>query len=145
MRLGSTVQRSSSFRLLCATNKPLEQEVAAGRFRSDLYYRINVVPLRVPPLRERRDDILPLALFFLDHFNRKFNKNAGPLQGEAIATLENAHWAGNVRELKHTIERAVVVNADGPIKSVDLGVCSGRGCGCRANPTAALPGSTQAF
>ena len=72
VRLGSTVQRPSNFRLVCATNKPLDQEVAAGRFRSDLFYRINVVPLRVPPLRERRDDILPLALFFLDHFNRKF-------------------------------------------------------------------------
>jgi two-component system response regulator HydG len=127
VRLGSTVQRPSNFRLICATNKPLEQEVAAGRFRSDLYYRINVVPLRVPPLRERRDDILPLCLFFLAHFNRKFNKNAGPLQGDAIATLENAHWAGNVRELKHTIERAVVVNAGGSVHSADLGVSSAAG------------------
>ena len=122
MRLGSTVQRPSSFRLICATNKPLEQEVAAGRFRSDLFYRINVVPLRVPPLRERRDDILPLALFFLDHFNRKFHKAAGPLQSDAIAALEAAHWAGNVRELKHTIERAVVINAGGPVALADLGL-----------------------
>ena len=124
VRLGSTVQRPSNFRLLCATNKPLEQEVAAGRFRSDLYYRINVVPLRVPPLRERRDDILPLALFFLDHFKRKFSKATGPLQSDAIATLENAQWTGNVRELKHTIERAVVINAGGPITSADLGLAS---------------------
>jgi DNA-binding NtrC family response regulator len=122
VRLGSTVQRQSNFRLICATNKPLEAEVAAGRFRSDLYYRINVVPLRVPPLRERREDILPLALFFLDHFNRKFNKTAGPLQPEAVASLEGAHWTGNVRELKHTIERAVVINAGGPISSADLGM-----------------------
>lgn len=124
VRLGSTVQRPSNFRLICATNKPLDLEVAAGRFRSDLYYRINVVPLRVPPLRERREDILPLALFFLDHFNRKFNKVAGPLQPDAIATLEAAHWAGNVRELKHTIERAVVINCDGPIATADLGIAS---------------------
>ncbi|MBL0151320.1 MAG: sigma-54-dependent Fis family transcriptional regulator [Ideonella sp.] len=122
VRLGSTVQRPSNFRLICATNKPLDQEVAAGRFRSDLYYRINVVPLRVPPLRERRDDILPLALFFLDHFNRKFGKAAGPLQSDAIAALEAAHWAGNVRELKHTIERAVVINRGGPIPVDDLGL-----------------------
>jgi transcriptional regulator with PAS, ATPase and Fis domain len=127
VRLGSTAQRPSNFRLICATNKPLDQEVAAGRFRSDLYYRINVVPLRVPPLRERRDDILPLCLFFLTHFNRKFNKNAGPLQGDAIATLENAQWAGNVRELKHTIERAVVVNTGGPVNSADLGVANASG------------------
>jgi DNA-binding NtrC family response regulator len=122
VRLGSTVQRPSNFRLICATNKPLDVEVAAGRFRSDLYYRINVVPLRVPPLRERRDDILPLALFFLDHFNRKFNKTAGPLQSDAIAALEAAQWAGNVRELKHTIERAVVINAGGPVPVDDLGL-----------------------
>ena len=122
VRLGSTVQRPSNFRLICATNKPLDQEVAAGRFRSDLYYRINVVPLRVPPLRDRRDDILPLALFFLEHFNRKFNKTAGPLQSDAIVALEAAQWAGNVRELKHTIERAVVINAGGPVAQADLGL-----------------------
>jgi DNA-binding NtrC family response regulator len=127
VRLGSTVSRPSNFRLICATNRPLDAEVAAGRFRSDLYYRINVVPLRVPALRERREDVLPLALFFLDHFNRKFNKNAGPLQADAIATLENAHWSGNVRELKHTIERAVVVNAGGPVASADLGVSNAAG------------------
>lgn len=124
VRLGSTVQRPSNFRLICATNRPLDQEVAAGRFRADLYYRINVVPLQVPPLRERREDIVPLCLLFLEHFNRKFNKSAGPLQVDALAMLENAHWAGNVRELKHTIERAVVVNAGGPIAGADLGVAS---------------------
>lgn len=122
VRLGSTVQRCSNFRLICATNKPLEAEVAAGRFRRDLFYRINVVPLRVPPLRERREDILALALFFLDHFNRKFDKAAGPLQPDAVARLEAAHWAGNVRELKHTIERAVVINAGGPVTHADLGL-----------------------
>ncbi len=122
VRLGSTVQRPSNFRLISATNKPLEAEVAAGRFRSDLYYRINVVPLRVPPLRERREDILPLALSFLEHFNRKFDKSAGPLQPDAVASLEGAHWPGNVRELKHTIERAVVTNRGGPIAMADLGV-----------------------
>jgi len=121
-RIGSTMQRSSNFRLICATNKPLEAEMEAGRFRSDLFYRINVVALRVPPLRQRREDILPLALFFLDHFNRKFGKTAGPLTPETIAVLETAYWGGNVRELKHTIERAVVINAGGPIMPADLGM-----------------------
>ena len=140
VRLGSTVQRPSSFRLICATNKPLDQEVAAGRFRADLYYRINVVPLHVPPLRERREDIVPLCLFFLDHFNRKFNKHAGPLQGDTLALLENAPWAGNVRELKHTMERAVVVNAGGPIASADLGVHSaGTQAAAVALPNQLLP------
>lgn len=140
VRLGSTVQRPSNFRLICATNKPLDQEVAAGRFRADLYYRINVVPLHVPPLRERREDIVPLCLFFLDHFNRKFNKQAGPLQADTLALLENAPWAGNVRELKHTMERAVVVNAGGPIASADLGVHSaGTQAAAVALPSQLLP------
>ena len=121
-RIGSTTQRLSNFRLICATNKPLEAEMESGRFRSDLFYRINVVVLRVPPLRQRREDILPLALFFLDHFNRKFGKNAGPLTTETNAVLETAYWAGNVRQLKHTIERAVVSNAGGPIMPADLGI-----------------------
>lgn len=122
VRLGSTVQRKSNFRLICATNKPLEAEMAAGRFRSDLFYRINVVAISVPPLRQRRDDVLTLALFFIDHFNRKFGKEAGPLTPEAVATIEGAHWAGNVRELKHTMERAVVINHGGPIVPADLGI-----------------------
>ena len=133
VRLGSTVARPSNFRLVCATNKPLDIEVAAGRFRSDLYYRINVVRLRVPPLRERREDILPLALFFLEHFNRKFNKSAGPLQPDAVASLEGAHWAGNVRELKHTLERAVVINGGGPVSCADLGLV------CSADAASVLP------
>ncbi|MDD5297442.1 MAG: sigma-54 dependent transcriptional regulator [Rhodocyclaceae bacterium] len=122
IRLGSTMQRSSDFRLICATNKPLEAEMEAGRFRSDLFYRINVVVLRVPPLRQRREDILPLALFFLEYFNRKFARAAGPLTPEAVALLENSYWPGNVRELKHTIERAVVINAGGPVTPPDLGI-----------------------
>jgi DNA-binding NtrC family response regulator len=140
VRLGSTAQLPSNFRLICATNKPLEQEVAAGRFRADLYYRINVVPLRVPPLRERRDDILPLALFFLEHFNRKFNKTVGPLQSDAIKALESAYWAGNVRELKHAVERAVVIHAGGPISSADLNLTDSPGAAATSiQPTPLMP------
>jgi DNA-binding NtrC family response regulator len=123
-RIGSTVQRPSDFRLICATNKSLEAEVKAGNFRSDLYYRINVVALHVPPLRQRPEDILPLALFFLDHFNRKFGKNVASFSPETIAAMESAYWAGNVRELKHAIERAVVINTGGPIVPTDLGIIS---------------------
>ncbi len=124
-RLGSTVQRPSDFRLICATNKSLETEMKAGNFRADLFYRINVVVIRLPPLRQRREDILPLAVFFLDHFNRKFGKNAGPLTPEAVAALETADWSGNVRELKNAMERAVVVNAGGPLGPAALGIASG--------------------
>jgi DNA-binding NtrC family response regulator len=124
-RLGSTVQRPSDFRLICATNKPLEEEVKAGRFRPDLYYRINVVLIDIPPLRNRREDILPLAIYFLDYFKHKFNKTTGNFTPEAISALEAAHWAGNVRELKHAVERAVVINLGGQITQADFGMLSG--------------------
>jgi DNA-binding NtrC family response regulator len=122
-RLGSTVQRSSNFRLICATNKSLEAEVKAGNFRSDLYYRINVVVIRVPPLRERHEDILPLALFFHAHFGGKFGKSAvGPFTPEAVEAMESAPWNGNVRELRNAVERAVVINSGQPITPADLGL-----------------------
>lgn len=121
-RLGSTAQRPSDFRLICATNKHLEDEVKAGRFRADLFYRINVVVVQAPPLRQRREDILPLALFFLDYFNRKFQKKAGPFSPAAIADMEMADWPGNVRELKHAVERAVITHVADSITSADLGI-----------------------
>jgi len=122
VRLGSTKPRASDFRLILATNRSLEAEVKAGRFRADLYYRINVVALRVPPLRERPEDVMPLALYFLDHFNAKFGKEVGPLTPEAFAALEAAPWPGNVRELQHAVERAVAVKAAGPVAPADLGL-----------------------
>ncbi len=122
VRLGSTRPRASDFRLILATNRSLEAEVKAGRFRADLFYRINVVALRVPPLRERTEDIMPLALYFLDHFNARFGKAVGPLSPEAFAALEAAPWPGNVRELQHAIERAVAVRAAGPVVPADLGL-----------------------
>jgi DNA-binding NtrC family response regulator len=121
-RLGSATQRTSDFRLICTSSVPLEDKVRAAEFRSDLYYRINVNLLRVPPLRERREDIVSLALLFLDQFNSKFGKAAGPFVPEALAALEAASWLGNVRELQHVIERAVVVNARGPIVVADFGL-----------------------
>jgi len=119
-RIGSTEKRTTDFRLICASNKPLETEMKEGRFREDLYYRINVVNIQVPPLRQRQKDIMPLALSFLDHFNRKFGKDIGPFTPHAIAILENAYWAGNVRELQNVVERAVVIKGSGPIVPEDL-------------------------
>lgn len=120
-RLGATVQRHSNFRLICATNKPLEEEVRAGRFRPDLYYRINVVALRITPLRERAEDVMPLAMFFLDRFNRKFGREVGPFTPETAIALEAAPWPGNVRQLQHVIERVVAVKSGGHITLDDLG------------------------
>lgn len=119
-RLGSTVQRYSNFRLICATNKPLNVEMQEGRFRPDLYYRINVVALEVPPLRRRPEDILPLALFFVELFSRKFGRPTAALSPEAVRAIETAFWPGNVRQLKHAIERAVAVNGEGPITAASL-------------------------
>jgi len=121
-RLGSTTSRRSDFRLICATNRPLESEVAAQRFRVDLYYRINVIPLRIPPLRTRPEDIMPLALHFLSYYNRKFDRKLGPFTPEAANALEAAPWPGNVRELKDAIERVAAVKLAGAIAPGDLAI-----------------------
>ena len=119
-RLGSTELRSSDFRLICATNKRMVEEVKAGRFREDLFYRINVVPLHLPLLSQRRQDIVPLAIHFLAHFNAKFDKDVGPLTPDAIRLMERFPWPGNVRQLQHAIERIVALHVGGPISPVDL-------------------------
>jgi DNA-binding NtrC family response regulator len=121
-RVGSASRQTSNFRLICTTNKSLAEEVKAERFRADLYYRINVVALRVPALRDRREDISMLAMYFLDHFNRKFGRTARGFTPEAITALESAYWGGNVRELEHAVERAVAASADKLIKAADLGL-----------------------
>lgn len=117
-RVGSTQLRTTDFRLVCATNRPLAGEVEAGRFREDLFYRINVVALRLPPLRERQGDILPLATHFLEHFSTKFGKQCGPLTPAAVQMLESGPWPGNVRQLKHCVERVVALHAGGVIDSL---------------------------
>jgi len=114
-RIGSRQPRDADFRLICATNRPLLAEVKAGRFREDLYYRIAVVSVRMPPLRERSGDIVPLATHFLDFYSTKFGKPCGLLTPAALQALENCRWEGNVRELQHCIERAVALHAGGPI------------------------------
>lgn len=119
-RIGSTEPRQTDFRLICATNRSLAGEVRAGRFREDLYYRINVVRVRLPPLRERQGDVIRLATHFVEHFNAKFHKQCGPLTPGAVRQLESCSWPGNVRELKHCIERAVALHPGGPIDAVHL-------------------------
>ncbi len=119
-RIGSTQQRKADFRLICATNRPLLAEVKAGRFREDLYYRIAVVSVRMPPLRERAGDIVPLAAHFLDHYSAKFAKVCGPFTPAAVQGLENCRWEGNVRQLQHCIERAVALHVGGAIDSLHL-------------------------
>ncbi|MCK9381687.1 MAG: sigma-54 dependent transcriptional regulator [Sulfuritalea sp.] len=119
-RIGSTQPRQADFRLICATNRPLLAEVKAGRFREDLYYRIAVVSVTMPPLRERTGDIVPLAAHFLDFYSTKFGKTCGPLTPAALQALESCRWEGNVRQLQHCIERAVALHASGPIDTLHL-------------------------
>jgi transcriptional regulator with PAS, ATPase and Fis domain len=119
-RIGGTQPRNTDFRLICATNRPLAGEVKAGRFREDLYYRINVVALKLPPLREREGDVIRLATHFLHRFNLKFGKDCGPFTPAAVRALEACRWPGNVRELQHCIERVVALQPGGPIDASHL-------------------------
>lgn len=108
-RVGGTKILYSDFRLIAATNKDLEKEVQLGRFRSDLFFRLNVFPIRVPPLRERKEDIVPLAQHFLRHFSQQYNKPSPAIPRSEIEKLMNYLWPGNVRELANVIERAVIL------------------------------------
>jgi PAS domain S-box-containing protein len=112
--VGSSKTIHVDVRILAATNRNLEEAVHAGRFRSDLYYRLNVLPLQVPPLRERREDIPHLALFFLDRYCKKAGKQMEGVSQETMELLQRYSWPGNIRELQNVIERGVAL-AHGPI------------------------------
>src|SRR5262245_60274960 len=113
----SQTEGRSSFRVdvrvIAATNRNLEEAIKEGRFRADLYYRLNVVPLRIPSLRERRSDIPHLVRFFVERFAKKFAKNVEAVSRETMDRLERYPWNGNIRELQNVIERAVVLS-NGP-------------------------------
>jgi transcriptional regulator with PAS, ATPase and Fis domain len=119
IRVGSTKPLAVKARVITATNVDLEAEVKAGRFRLDLYYRLNVIPLFLPPLSERSEDIRPLAAHFLTRFNRRFNARKTFSQ-EAMKALEAYFWPGNVRELGNLVERMVVMSPEEVIDLVDL-------------------------
>ena len=108
-RIGAQEDKRVEVRVVCATNRKLEQEVENGTFRSDLFYRINVVNLHLPPLRERASDIPELVAYFLEHHNRKYNCRARPLSSEMMAVLRKYHWPGNIRELENLIKRYVIL------------------------------------
>jgi Nif-specific regulatory protein len=114
-RVGSNKTRSADVRVIAATNRELESAVEQGEFRQDLYYRINVVPIFLPPLRDRRDDILLLADFFVNRYAKKMGKPVRRISTPAINMMFAYHWPGNVRELENCIEHAVLVSTDGVI------------------------------
>jgi Nif-specific regulatory protein len=119
-RLGSTKVRKCNVRLVAATNKDLEKAVSEGSFREDLYYRLNVFPIYLPPLRDRRTDILLLAEFFLQKYNQENNKKVNRISTSAIDLLIQYHWPGNVRELQNCMERALLICDGDTIKSYHL-------------------------
>jgi two-component system response regulator AtoC len=120
MRLGGTRTITIDVRLIAATNTELKEAVAKGQFREDLYYRLNVVPLLIPPLRERREDILPLALEMIQHFNQELHKSFTGFSPAAAELLQNYPWQGNIRELKNVIERTMILAPDGDIDATFL-------------------------
>jgi len=106
-------------RVVCATNRQLETEIETGTFRRDLFYRINVVNLHLPPLRERRGDIESLVNYFLEYYNRKFNCRARTISPELVGALQKYHWPGNIRELENLMKRYVILGSEDVI-STDL-------------------------
>ena len=108
--VGGTQPVRVDVRLIASTNKDLEEEIAKGNFREDLFYRLNVVPFFVPPLRERKEDIPPLAREFLAEFGRQYGRPRMEISEEALEALGRYHWPGNVRELKNVIERVLILN-----------------------------------
>ena len=118
-RIGGTREVKVNVRVIAATNKSLEEQVKQHRFREDLFYRLNVVRMNLPPLRERREDIRPLAQHFLDTFSNKYHKSDLKFAPELNERFDHYRWPGNIRELKNCIERAVIL-ARGPVIGLDL-------------------------
>jgi len=116
-RIGAQADKKVEVRIVCATNRKLEDEIENGTFRQDLFYRINVVNLYMPPLRERRNDIENLANYFLDYYNRKYNCRAKPISPELTDVLQKYHWPGNIRELENLIKRYVILGSEDVISS----------------------------
>ncbi|WP_302504256.1 sigma-54-dependent transcriptional regulator [Geoalkalibacter halelectricus] len=119
-RVGGSRTIEVDVRVIAATNKNLEEQIAQGNFREDLFYRLNVLPFHVPPLRERKEDIPALAKHFLEHFSRQESREIKSLTPEAVAALKNYSWPGNVRELKNLIERLVIMTPSNEITPAHL-------------------------
>jgi len=112
-RLGSSRTIKVDVRIIAATNRDMEEEVSKGRFREDLWFRLNVFPITVPPLRERVSDIPLLVAFYVDKISKRLGKSIEIIPTSVMDTLKNYHWPGNVRELENILERAVL-NSSGP-------------------------------
>lgn len=119
-RVGGNETKKVDVRVVAATNRNLEEAMRSGHFRQDLYFRLNVIPIDVPPLRERKDDIPLLVAHFLDKFNADFKKNIEAVDDEAMKYLQSYEWFGNIRELENLMERAIVLNKTGILTIKDF-------------------------
>jgi DNA-binding NtrC family response regulator len=119
-RVGGLSDIRVDVRVIAATNRNLEEEVKAGRFREDLYYRLQVMPIALPPLRERRGDVPVLASYFVDRYNKEFKKRIRGVSPAAVSMMNQYHWPGNIRELRNAIERAMLLTPHDWIEPDDL-------------------------
>lgn len=140
VRVGGTEAIPVNIRLICATNMNLGQLVREGRFREDLYYRINTVNISLPPLRERREDIVPLSILFMERFADRYHRNLTGLEPEAATLLTDGHWSGNIRELQNCIEKAVILSDGRTLSAKDLQIDAGSG-----PASSVTPGLTRAL
>jgi transcriptional regulator with GAF, ATPase, and Fis domain len=132
-RVGESRTIRVDVRVIAATNEALEDEIAAGRFREDLYHRLNVFPIELPPLRERKEDIPPLARFFLNRHSEENKREAPDLPAEVVRLLQSYDWPGNVRELEHALERLLILSEGKPL-TADLIGHLGRPTGTLRSP-----------
>lgn len=120
IKVGSNTPQPTNIRLICATNRNLDEMVHNGEFREDLLYRINTIHLHIPALRERKEDILPLAQRFLEQYNQQYLRTLTGFSADAEQRLLNYPWHGNIRELQHTIEKAVILSDGNLLKAENL-------------------------
>jgi len=125
-RLGGLKDIKLDLRVIAATNKNLREAVKEGAFRQDLYFRLNVIQILIPPLREREEDILPLTTFFIEHYNRKFKRSIEGVSDASAALLKAHDWPGNVRELRNAIERAMILEDSAKITPSSLPISVSR-------------------
>jgi NtrC-family two-component system response regulator AlgB len=136
-RLGEAKERKADVRLIAATNHGLEEEVRAGRFREDLFFRLNVITLTLPPLRDRREDLMPLAQYYLRFFERRQGRSNLIFSPQGERVIGSYSWPGNLRQLRNAVERAAILSPANVLEPADLGLASDPGSG---EPGALAPG-----
>ena len=144
-RLGEATERKADVRLIAATNRTLEDEVRAGRFREDLLFRLSVINLTLPPLRERPEDLLPLARYYLQFAQQRQGRNKLSFSANCERAIAAYSWLGNLRELRNAVERAVILSPSSLVEPVDLGLNHSLGSSVEENGTNERHGLPSGF